>query len=80
MLEIHENYLFLNERYPHVGRRLREAWGTVQFMVEMEELLHNTRNRTRQGFPFEALLAIDGVLELHRLTFPHLHPTSIFDA
>ena len=59
--------------FPHIQRKLDLVWGTEFGRPYLFELLHPERIG-RKGFPFDVLLAVQDLLELHDQTFPHFKP------
>jgi len=78
-LEGSVDFQLIDQGFPHIGRRFRDSWGSSGFLEVMNELFHDTRGGTRRGFPLDALMALNALLELHRDHFPDLHPTDMWD-
>lgn len=76
MLENNPDYRAINEAFPHIGRKLKLHWGQPDFIHYVEELLHDTRNGQRRGFPFEVVVALTSIAEEHHALFSHLDPRS----
>ncbi len=74
MLELNPHYSAINQAFPHIGSKLKLYWGHQDFTRYMSELLHDTRNGQRRGFPFEVVVALTLIAEDHRQLFPHLDP------
>jgi hypothetical protein len=79
MLEANKDFQAVNTAFPHIGQRLRAAWGKPLFRAVMDELLHDTRGGTRRGFPMGILLALQNLNETHKRLHPDLHPRDIWD-
>lgn len=55
-------------RYPHIAIRMKQLWGKDAFADYMHELLTDTRNGERRGFPKqdrELLIEIQHLYKLH---------------
>lgn len=78
-LERSADFVLIDQGFPHIGKRFRDTWGTLGFLEVMDTLFHDTRGGTRRGFPLDALMALNALQELHRDTFPNLHPTDMWD-
>jgi hypothetical protein len=58
--------------YTNVKNKIELTWGTREGRAYLDDLCLDTRCEAipRQGFKFDALLAIEDMLELHDKTFP----------
>ncbi len=74
MLENNPHYSAINEAFPHIGSKMRSYWGHQDFVRYMAELLHDTRNGQRKGFPFDVVVALTSIAEDHCSHFPELDP------
>lgn len=74
MLEQNENFIFVNDAYPHVGVKIRASWGNSEFFPLMQELHENKRDAVRHGFPAEVFFALDALASLHNELYPQLNP------
>lgn len=79
MIENHQDFIAVNERFPHIGKKLKDSWGKPLFVRIMDELRHDTRGGTRTGFPLDALMCLHSINEHHRRHFPDLYPKDIWD-
>ena len=67
-----EEFPLINERFPHIGRRFIQTWGSYAFYMYSGGLLTDTRGGTRRGFPPEILMAITRIVKIHEQTYPRL--------
>ncbi len=51
--------------YPHIGKMLSEKWGTKDLVSYIEQLLQDTRDGSRRGFPFQVMAALVNIQGLH---------------
>lgn len=75
MLDNNPHYSAISEAFPHIGHKLKLYWGHQDFVRYMQELMHDTRNGQRRGFPFEIALALTSLSDDHRQLFPNLYPS-----
>lgn len=61
--------------FPHIQYKLRLYWGYKECRDYLASLPMTTRPK-RQGFPLDAIIAIDKLIDLHDLEYPRLKPTS----
>ncbi|MEN9474018.1 MAG: hypothetical protein RIS48_738 [Pseudomonadota bacterium] len=55
----------INASYPHIGKMLSEKWGTKDLVSYIEQLLQDTRDGSRRGFPFQVMAALVNIQSLH---------------
>ena len=58
--------------YPALGKKIEFFWGHQELVDLLFDLQHNTRDHTRQGFPFEVLTALHELELKHKELYPHL--------
>lgn len=75
-LEENPNFLTINGRFPHIGRRLRASWGSRAFGDYLNDLFNDTRSGTRQGFPPEILMALFKIQCDHDQEYPQFASTT----
>jgi hypothetical protein len=46
------------DKYPKIQQFVDMSWGTVRLKEYLEHLMGDTRDGTRQGFPFDVSMAI----------------------
>ena len=63
------NYQTIDKRFPHIGRRLAETWGTADFVQYISDLMNDTRGG-RQGFPADVASALMMLSMTHDKEFP----------
>lgn len=59
-----EYYILINNRFPHIGEKLRYLYGYPEYYSYIDSLFSDTRNDTRQGFPKEIANAL---LKIYKL-------------
>lgn len=72
-----EQFPLIEERFPHIGRRLIQTWGSYAFYMYVGTLFTDTRGGSRRGFPPDVLLAITKIVKVHELAHPRLDPRRI---
>lgn len=72
-----EEFQTINERFPHIGRRLIQTWGSYAFYIYSGTLFTDTRGGTRRGFPPEILTAITRIVKIHEQAYPRLDPRRV---
>ena len=65
-----KSFDLLQARYPHIGAKIAALWGRPELNAYLDELLHDTRDGSRAGFPFEVTGAILDISERHHRDFP----------
>lgn len=73
-----EDFKRINEKFPHIGRRLAVTWGRSEFSIYINDLINNSRDGKRQGFPKEIVLALFKLMQAHDAEFPE-HELKIAD-
>ena len=63
----------LNNEFPRLGRRLFLIWGTKESRDMLCELINDTREGTRRGFPDDVATAIICLLKDHDKQFPEFN-------
>ncbi|MBL6751224.1 MAG: hypothetical protein ISP90_11910 [Nevskia sp.] len=64
-LASNEHFRIVSSRFPHIGRRLLELWDTPGCAPYLQDLLCDTRDGTRHGFPAEVGVALFQLLQVH---------------
>jgi len=67
-----ENFIIVNERFPHIGKKLAAMWDSQAFSDFINGLFHDSRGGTRQGFPKEISVALFRLMQEHDRLFPDL--------
>jgi tetrahydromethanopterin S-methyltransferase subunit G len=62
----------INARFQRLGAKVEATWGTKALSPFINELLHDTRDGTRQGFPPDAAKAFFTLMMRHDELFPDL--------
>lgn len=70
------DFKLIVERFPHIGRRLVDNWGTRKGEEYLESLFIDDRNGQRRGFPYDAYQCLNRLLALHNQRFPDLKKSS----
>ena len=68
---LNANLLKIHAAFPRVGKALELYWGEKEFQPYINKLLADNRD-SRKGFPFEVMLAIMDLQQLHDIIFPEL--------
>lgn len=55
----------INASYPHIGKVLSEKWETKDIVPYIEQLLQDTRDGSRRGFPFQVMAALVNIQSQH---------------
>ena len=55
----------INADYPHIGQVLGEKWGSQDIVSYIEQLLQDTRDGSRRGFPFQVMAALVNIQNQH---------------
>jgi len=77
-LDANPHFKVIHETFPHIGNRLKLYWGHREFVSYMRNLMHDTRNDTRKGFPLDVLLALQSLSDEHDEEHPNLVVKTIF--
>lgn len=67
-------YHLINDKFPHIGTRIFYLWGYPEFNIFMSQLLDDTRNGTRQGFPTNIADALLNLSHRHDIEYPQHKP------
>lgn len=74
------HYQLIQSQYGRIGRMLDLLWGSGIFNEYVDNLMHDTRDGKRQGFPEEIAIALLGLQMTHKRLFPQFNkpdnPTS----
>ena len=65
-----EDFVLVNEKFPHIGRKIEVFWGQPECYALFKDLMLDTRDGERQGFPKEVGLALHNLSLLHDEKFP----------
>ncbi len=74
------SYELLVNKFPHVAKKISFLWGHQEFYLMFNELMHDTRGGTRQGFPLDAGSALLKLHLKHAQLFPNPNPDKWEDA
>ena len=70
MLDSNEDFITVNEKFPHIGKKLAVFWGQLECCELFINLMLDTRDGKRQGFPKEIAQAIHRLSMLYDEKFP----------
>ena len=73
-MDSNEDYKTVCLNFPAIGEKLSAYWGRKEFGPFMTGLLHDNRGDNRKGFPFDTLMALHALAELHNHEYKHLFP------
>ena len=68
-----EYFQLISRQLPRIGESLRMVWGSDQFDELVRNLLTDTRDGARRGFPLEIASALYRIAEDHELAFPQFY-------
>ncbi len=67
------DFATIDAKFPSIANKIRVFWGNPEFVSLMFELQQDgSSERPRAGFPFEVLMALQSLEQLHDIEFPHL--------
>jgi len=65
-----EDFKIVNQRFPHIGKRLAALWGKDSLGVYIDSMMNDTRGGSRQGFPPEIAFSLFHLAQTHSNEFP----------
>lgn len=68
------HYAQVMNKFPRIGKILSLYWGQPEFGPYMDDLINNSRDGKRNGFPFDVAMALLELQQLHDKQFPQLIP------
>lgn len=71
MITFNEDFVLINDKFPHIGKRIELMWGSNECAVYINSLLTDTRDGKRKGFPREVADALFRLSNLHDVEFPY---------
>lgn len=66
------DFATVEAKFPNIANKIRVFWGNPEFISLMFELQQDSSDRPRAGFPFEVLMALQSLEQLHDFEFPNL--------
>lgn len=75
MLELAE-FKLIDANFPHISSRLELLWGYKEFNSLINNLLMDSRDGARAGFPPEIAQALFRLSIIHLKRYPHLVDTN----
>ena len=70
MIDSNEDFVLVNEKFPHIGKKIAVFWGHQECYELFVNLMLDTRDGARQGFPKEIGQALHRLSMLHDEKFP----------
>ena len=64
------DYQFIQKEYGRIARMLELLWGSDMFNDYVDNILNDTRDGQRQGFPKPVFEALNGLKLSHMRLFP----------
>lgn len=64
------DFLIVNAKFPRIGLGIEIRWGTADLEPYIMNLLSDTRDHSRQGFPKEIMTSLGNLLLLHHKLYP----------
>lgn len=74
---LQDNYQVIAETYPNIAKKIKLTWGTQGLTDLVHELVNNTRDHGREGFPMKVLASLFKVQEVHDHVFPSLSEPTV---
>ena len=74
MIALDENFIILSEAFPDLGQRIAFLWGDTLCRTFLFNLMNDTRDGKRQGFPQPVSMAIMALSVKHDNDFPAFMP------
>lgn len=72
MIEDSEQFKLINASFPHIGKQLKSFWASVELYAFVDDLLNDTREGKRKGFPLDILVSLQLLETEHDKEFPEL--------
>lgn len=69
-LSVDPDFILINTRFPHIGKKISFLWGDREFDKMMFGLMNDTRDGARQGFPKDVGRALLRLQMKHSTMFP----------
>jgi hypothetical protein len=66
------------ERYPKIGEKIKQSWGSGDLRNYLNSLIYDERGG-RQGFPENIVSALFRVYESHTILYPEIKRGDIWD-
>jgi len=64
------------DKYPHIQKRLSILWGMKDCRNYLESMILDDRvGDYRTGFPFDVMMTIEALIDLHDRQYPNCAPT-----
>ncbi len=76
MSDLQDNFNVVLNAFPSIAKKIKLFWGYQDFTDLMQDLLYNTRDHSRAGFPLAVATALFELQTLHDRTFPQLSEKS----
>ena len=72
ILDSNSYFKYIEYYFPHVAQKIKSFWGTEFFYFYFNNLMNDTRNGTRDGFPKDAADSLMRLYKLHDNLFPEV--------
>ena len=79
MSDFQKNFKVVADAYPVIAEKIKLFWGYQEFTNLVNDLLHNTRDKSRGGFPMHVTAALFELQERHDKRFPELAQKTVSD-
>lgn len=73
LLDDNEHFRLIDGQFPHIGRRIKAAWGSEAFNPYMDGLFNDNRGGKRHGFPEPVMMALFRLAQMHELAYPQFN-------
>ena len=70
MIRKNKDFQLVNKQFPHIGTKIFFLWSTDAFNSYLNDILTDTRDGERQGFPVEVVMALFRLQQEHDGLFP----------
>ena len=77
MSDLQKNFNVVADSFPSIAKKIKLFWGHQEFTDLMHDLLNNTRDHSRAGFPLDVTAALLELQERHDRLFPQFAETSV---
>ena len=61
----------LDKNYHRIAEQIKLLWGYDEFFKFVEKLILVEKERDRSGFPYEVVLELNALQDIHRKKFPN---------
>lgn len=75
MLNENKFFKIVEEKVPHIAKKIAFLWGEPEFNKFMSNLMNDSRNGSRQGFSPEVSTALFQLMLEHDIQYPKFGPS-----